>query len=211
MTRIGWERIQALRSGASGFLLKDTPRGELFRAIEVICPPGTIGHGVLPAACAARGLTGFRMVDCMYGALAMMLPDKVKAAGDGPLTFGFYFAGSGVPVPGAPVASITNLMLPPFRVIGAVQDPELDRYGLGISYLFNRPPDKASAETAGSYVVRSSFHGQDTASPANVVDRVALKTGAVVVPVAKSSRSCRRLWRSSRRRRRRSAGRSARA
>jgi len=55
----------------------------VFRAIEVICPPGTIGNGVLPAACAARGLTGFRMVDCMFGALAMMLPDKVKAAGDG--------------------------------------------------------------------------------------------------------------------------------
>jgi len=35
------------------------------------------------AACAARGLTGFRMTDCMFGALAMMLPDKVKAAGDG--------------------------------------------------------------------------------------------------------------------------------
>jgi N-methylhydantoinase B len=55
----------------------------VFRAIEVICPPGTIGNGVLPAACAARGLTGFRMVDTMFGALAMMLPDKVKAAGDG--------------------------------------------------------------------------------------------------------------------------------
>ena len=55
----------------------------MFRAIEVICPPGTVGNGVLPAACAARGLTGFRMTDCMFGALAMMLPDKVKAAGDG--------------------------------------------------------------------------------------------------------------------------------
>ena len=55
----------------------------VFRAIEVICPAGTVGNGVLPAACAARGLTGFRMVDCMFGALAMMLPDKVKAAGDG--------------------------------------------------------------------------------------------------------------------------------
>ena len=55
----------------------------VYRAIEVICPPGTIGNGVLPAACAARGLTGFRMVDCMFGALAMMLPDKVPAAGDG--------------------------------------------------------------------------------------------------------------------------------
>ena len=62
----------------------DIPNNEgVFRAIEVICPPGTIGNGVLPAACAARGLTGFRMVDCMFGALAMMLPDKVKAAGDG--------------------------------------------------------------------------------------------------------------------------------
>jgi len=55
----------------------------VFRAIEVICPPGTIGNAVLPAACAARGLTGFRMVDCMFGALAMMLPDRVTAAGDG--------------------------------------------------------------------------------------------------------------------------------
>jgi N-methylhydantoinase B len=55
----------------------------VFRAIEVICPPGTVGNGVLPAACAARGLTGFRMTDCMFGALAMMLPERVKAAGDG--------------------------------------------------------------------------------------------------------------------------------
>ena len=42
-----------------------------------------VANGVLPAACAARGLTGFRMVDFMFGALAMMLPDKVKASGDG--------------------------------------------------------------------------------------------------------------------------------
>ena len=38
---------------------------------------------VLPGACAARGLTGFRMVDCMFGALAKMLPDRVFAASDG--------------------------------------------------------------------------------------------------------------------------------
>lgn len=55
----------------------------VFRAIEVICPPGTVGNGVLPAACAARGLTGFRMTDCMFGALAMMLPERVFSAGDG--------------------------------------------------------------------------------------------------------------------------------
>jgi len=55
----------------------------VFRAIEVTAPPGTIANAVLPAACAARGLTGFRMVDCMFGALAQMLPDKVFASSDG--------------------------------------------------------------------------------------------------------------------------------
>src|SRR6266849_2102045 len=71
-------------TGVRSVLPQGIPNNEgVFRAIEVICPPGTVGNGVLPAACAARGLTGFRMVDCMFGALAMMLPDKVKAAGDG--------------------------------------------------------------------------------------------------------------------------------
>jgi len=55
----------------------------VFRAIEVIAPPGTIANALPPAACAARGLTGFRMVDCAFGCLAMMLPDKVFAASDG--------------------------------------------------------------------------------------------------------------------------------
>jgi len=71
-------------TGVRSVLPPDIPSNEgVFRAIEVICPAGTVGNGVLPAACAARGLTGFRMTDCMFGALAMMLPDKVKAAGDG--------------------------------------------------------------------------------------------------------------------------------
>src|SRR6202035_948449 len=62
----------------------DIPNNEgVFRAIEVTAPPGTIANGVLPAACAARGLTGFRMVDCIFGALAQMLPDKVFASSDG--------------------------------------------------------------------------------------------------------------------------------
>src|SRR5262249_39521217 len=74
----------AAYTGVRSVLPSGIPNNEgVFRAIEVICPPGTVGNGVLPAACAARGLTGFRMVDCMFGALAMMLPDKVMAAGDG--------------------------------------------------------------------------------------------------------------------------------
>jgi N-methylhydantoinase B len=55
----------------------------VFRVIEVTAPPGTIANAVLPAACAARGLTGFRMTDCAFGAMAMMVPDKVFAASDG--------------------------------------------------------------------------------------------------------------------------------
>ena len=47
----------------------------MFRVIEVTAPSGTITNMVPPAACAARGLTGFRMGDCIFGALAMMLPD----------------------------------------------------------------------------------------------------------------------------------------
>jgi N-methylhydantoinase B len=58
----------------------------VFRAIEVTAPPGTIANSVAPAACAARGLTGLRMTDCCFGALAMMLPDRVFAASDGGAT-----------------------------------------------------------------------------------------------------------------------------
>ena len=49
----------------------------VFRPIKVIAPPGTITNGKLPAACAARGLTGFRGVDCAFGALAQLYPDQV--------------------------------------------------------------------------------------------------------------------------------------
>jgi N-methylhydantoinase B len=62
----------------------DIPCNEgLFRAIEVTAPAGTIVNMLPPAPCAARGLTGFRMGDCAFGALAMMLPDRVMAASDG--------------------------------------------------------------------------------------------------------------------------------
>ena len=54
-----------------------------FRAIEVTAPAGTITNMVHPGACAARGLTGFRMLDCAYGALAQMAPERVCAASDG--------------------------------------------------------------------------------------------------------------------------------
>ena len=50
---------------------------------------------MLPAACAARGLTGFRMVDCCSARWRKMLPDQVFAASDGGNTgsrIGGYYA-----------------------------------------------------------------------------------------------------------------------
>jgi len=50
-----------------------------FRPIEVIAPPGTVVNPVMPAAVAARGLTGFRMANAVFGALAQIAPDRVFA------------------------------------------------------------------------------------------------------------------------------------
>jgi N-methylhydantoinase B len=70
--------------GIRSILPQNIPTNEgVFRAITVEAPEGTIANMRLPGACAARGLTGFRMVDCMFGALAKMLPDRVFAASDG--------------------------------------------------------------------------------------------------------------------------------
>ncbi|HWB51510.1 MAG TPA: hydantoinase B/oxoprolinase family protein [Stellaceae bacterium] len=70
--------------GIRAILPQNVPTNEgVFRAITVEAPRGTIANMELPGACAARGLTGFRMVDCMFGALAKMLPDRVFAASDG--------------------------------------------------------------------------------------------------------------------------------
>ena len=74
----------------------DIPNNEgFYRAIQVVAPPGTIANCVLPAATAARGLTGFRMLDCCFGALARMLPDRVCAASEGGntgISIGGYYA-----------------------------------------------------------------------------------------------------------------------
>jgi N-methylhydantoinase B len=57
-----------------------------FRPIAVTAPAGTIVNPTRPAACATRGLTGFRILDAVFGALAGALPDRVPAAGDGGLS-----------------------------------------------------------------------------------------------------------------------------
>jgi N-methylhydantoinase B len=37
----------------------------------------------MPAACGARGITGYRTIDCMFGALAQALPERVAADNSG--------------------------------------------------------------------------------------------------------------------------------
>ncbi|WP_010515435.1 hydantoinase B/oxoprolinase family protein [Komagataeibacter oboediens] len=53
------------------------------RPIRVIAPEGTVLNCTYPAACGGRGITGYRIVDCMFGALADCLPDRVAADGAG--------------------------------------------------------------------------------------------------------------------------------
>jgi N-methylhydantoinase B len=65
-------------------LRQDIPNNEgIFRCIDVRAPEGTIVNPRPPAACAARALTGYRILDLMFGALAQILPDRVPAAGEG--------------------------------------------------------------------------------------------------------------------------------
>ena len=74
----------------------DIPNNEgYFRAIRVHAPSGTIVNPVPPAAVAARGLTGFRIANAVFGALARLAPDRIPACevgGDTGITVGGYDA-----------------------------------------------------------------------------------------------------------------------
>ncbi len=54
-----------------------------FRPIHVEAPAGTVVHPVLPGACGARGIMGFRIMDTVAHALAAVAPDRVPADGEG--------------------------------------------------------------------------------------------------------------------------------
>ncbi|MEO9189103.1 MAG: hydantoinase B/oxoprolinase family protein [Acetobacteraceae bacterium] len=71
-------------TAAKSVLSANMPNNDgVFRAISVTAPAGTVTNALPPAACAARGLTGFRCADAAFGALAMLYPDRVFAASDG--------------------------------------------------------------------------------------------------------------------------------
>ena len=57
-----------------------------YRPVSVLVPRGTILNPFPPAARAARGLTAFRVADCLFGALHQALPGRSLAAGDGGAT-----------------------------------------------------------------------------------------------------------------------------
>ena len=62
----------------------DVPNAQGFsRPITVIAPLGSIVNPTAPAACGARGITGFRMMDCIMGALSQALPGRIPADGSG--------------------------------------------------------------------------------------------------------------------------------
>ena len=62
----------------------DVPNNEgVFRCMEIRAPKGSILNPLPPAPVAARALTGYRVVDAMFGCLAQIVPDLVPAAGEG--------------------------------------------------------------------------------------------------------------------------------
>ena len=55
----------------------------VFRCIEVSAPEGSVLNPTSPAPVAARALTGYRVMDTMFGALAQIVPHIMPAAGEG--------------------------------------------------------------------------------------------------------------------------------
>jgi 5-oxoprolinase (ATP-hydrolysing)/N-methylhydantoinase A len=54
-----------------------------FRPVSVLTKPGTITHVVMPGASSMRGVTSFRILDAINGALAQLIPDRIPAASEG--------------------------------------------------------------------------------------------------------------------------------
>ena len=64
-----------------------------FRPIKVIAPEGTVVNPRAPAAVAARGITGIRIADAIFGALAQAVPDVLPACGSNAPDVGISFGG----------------------------------------------------------------------------------------------------------------------
>ncbi len=65
-----------------------------FRPIQVIAPEGSVVNPRPPAAVAARGITGIRIADTVFGALAQAVPDLIPACGSNLPDVGVSFGGT---------------------------------------------------------------------------------------------------------------------
>jgi N-methylhydantoinase B len=128
----------------------DPPNNEgYFRPIEVRAPAGSVVNPVAPAPVAARGLTGFRIANAVFGALAQIAPDRVfacESGGDTGISYGGYgpdgrpfvfiefLYGSWGGRPGrdgvdACSSSIVNFSNNPVEIIESEQPLLIERYG----------------------------------------------------------------------------------
>ena len=64
-----------------------------FRPIHLIAPEGTVVNPRPPAAVAARGITGIRIADAIFGALAQAVPEVLPACGSNAPDVGISFGG----------------------------------------------------------------------------------------------------------------------
>ncbi|HJQ48568.1 MAG TPA: hydantoinase B/oxoprolinase family protein [Amycolatopsis sp.] len=51
--------------------------------IDLVTRPGSVLSPLFPAAVGGRGITAFRLIDVLFGAMAQARPEAVRAAGDG--------------------------------------------------------------------------------------------------------------------------------
>src|SRR5204863_153243 len=89
-----------------------------FRPIHVLTKPGTIAEVVMPGASSMRGVTGFRVLDAVNGALAQLVPARVGGAGEGGNTLAIFGADRAAHAPyglqgGKPGALSSNVLIHP--------------------------------------------------------------------------------------------------
>jgi N-methylhydantoinase B len=79
----------AMAKSVAAFVVKAVIGSEIpnnagfLRLVRVVAPEGSVANMSFPAACAARAVTAYRMMDALFGAFSALVPGRVPAAGDG--------------------------------------------------------------------------------------------------------------------------------
>jgi N-methylhydantoinase B len=138
-------------------------RDGYMRPIHVKAPSGTIVNPVLPAACAARGVIGYRVFDATMGALVQVVPERVIAGCEsGPTLFSIGGWRDGKPF------VLTEVMVGTWGARAGIDGPE------GISnpaaHLSNQPIELIETELP-QRTERRPGHGARSADPRRHGDR----------------------------------------